>query len=315
MMAGVYITSNDVFHFQTVVETAEENRLERCLQAVVSGALVFRVPKIEPETLCNLYHNAYVRSVWKSKPVPKIIHQSWKNVNIPEDFKKWSMSWKSKNPAWEYWFWTDEDNRELVASYYPEYLDVYNTMWVEINRADFVRSLYMHRYGGIYADLDTWCLQPIDNLVSDAKAYVAEMSEETGFNQNIPNAWLASGPGHPFWIFFSDVVIDFVTRLINDNQYVQAEQVAGPMILKQSLDAWNDIHGQDGTLGDPTVEVVKAGKIYLDDWHEFKGKNERSRFHSNCPKRMIHLKDTENQCRKTYPDAYALTFWTHSWAR
>lgn len=290
--------------------TMDENN--ECLERVASGDLHFQVPKVEPEDLCLFYNKAKATdSLWKGNtPVPKIIHQSWKRTDLPREFKIWSESWKRVNPDWEYWFWTDGDNRELVQRYYPEYLSMYDGLWVEINRADFVRALYMHRYGGVYADLDTWCLRPMDDLVAAPRAYVAEMSEETGFNQNIPNAWLASSPGHPFWIFFAQVVTKFVGLLQRDNQYVQAEQIAGPMILKQSLDAWNDIYGSD-----PTVEIIKAGKVYVDDWHEFHGPNVRLKFYSNCPREMIHQKRFEQRCRKAYPDAYALTFWTHTWGQ
>jgi hypothetical protein len=289
-----------------------DNKEKDCLERVASGGLHFQVPKVEPEDICLFYDKARASaSLWKGNiPVPKIIHQSWKQTELPRDFKVWSESWKRVHPDWEYWFWTDGDNRELVETYYPEYLSMYDSLWVEINRADFVRALYMHRYGGVYADLDTWCLRPMEHLVHEPKAYVAEMSEETGFNQNIPNAWLASSPGHPFWIFFAEVVTKYVHLLQRDNQYVQAEQIAGPMILKQSLDAWNDIYKSD-----PTVGIIKAGKVYVDDWHEFHGPQTRSTFYSQCPRERIHQKQAEQRCRKAYPDAYALTFWTHSWGR
>ena len=43
------------------------------------------------------------------------------------------------NPKWKYWFWTDADNRDFVEKNYPEFLDTYNKLPYEIERADMVR--------------------------------------------------------------------------------------------------------------------------------------------------------------------------------
>ena len=50
--------------------------------------------------------------------IPKIIHQTWKNENIPYNtFKKeWIDSWTQLNPNWEYKMWTDDDIRNLIES-------------------------------------------------------------------------------------------------------------------------------------------------------------------------------------------------------
>ena len=45
-------------------------------------------------------------------------------------------------------FWTDAQNRELVAKYYPWFLDTYDFLPHPIMKADSVRLLYMHLYGG-----------------------------------------------------------------------------------------------------------------------------------------------------------------------
>ena len=34
--------------------------------------------------------------------VSRIIHQSWKDNNVPEGFKPWQESWKKNHPGWEY---------------------------------------------------------------------------------------------------------------------------------------------------------------------------------------------------------------------
>ena len=47
-------------------------------------------------------------------------------------------------------------------------------------------------FGGVYADLDTWALRPIENLTESMtecrgeEAVVAMMSDDIGFKHNIP---------------------------------------------------------------------------------------------------------------------------------
>eukprot|EP00871_Galdieria_phlegrea_P005519 jgi/Galph1/5969/GphlegSOOS_G4629.1 len=51
------------------------------------------------------------------------------------------------HPDWKYFFCTAETNRELL-------IDAYDSLPVNIARANLCRFLYMYSYGGVYADLD-----------------------------------------------------------------------------------------------------------------------------------------------------------------
>ena len=93
--------------------------------------------------------------------VPKLLHQSWKNATLPAKFEAWSKSCRTVNSDWEYVLWTDDDNAFMVEKYAPWFLDSFNALPEPIERADASRNLYMHIFGGVYADLDTECLRPV----------------------------------------------------------------------------------------------------------------------------------------------------------
>ena len=58
----------------------------------------------------------------------------------------------------------------------------------------------MHRFGGMYADLDMEALQDMTPLLSGStEPVLAYLSDTWSLRHNIPNAWMASPPGHPFW--------------------------------------------------------------------------------------------------------------------
>lgn len=72
--------------------------------------------------------------------IPRIIHQTWKTYDtIPNTFRTWIDSWIQLNPEWDYWFWTDDDIRALIASAYPDYLSLYDSYPTHAYRIDVFR--------------------------------------------------------------------------------------------------------------------------------------------------------------------------------
>jgi hypothetical protein len=83
-----------------------------------------------------------------SGAVPKIFHQSWKTLELPGKFAAWSASCRQMHADWEWVLWTDEDNLWLVQMHFPWLEEAYLDLPGEIYRADLVRNLYMHTFGG-----------------------------------------------------------------------------------------------------------------------------------------------------------------------
>ena len=149
--------------------------------------------------------------------IPKLIHQSYISEDkIKPKFKKYISKLKSLNPDWHWEFWSDEDNRDLIKSDYPWFLSCYDNYPYPIQRADAVRYFYMHKYGGIYLDLDMFPIQPIAGLVQ--KVYDCKVQslvhaprpkvllfEEYPNNFSLAgalyNAIMISEPGASFWSF------------------------------------------------------------------------------------------------------------------
>ena len=139
--------------------------------------------------------------------IPKIIHQTWKTTSVPEH---WRQSFDNcqklvAQEGWEYKLWTDDDNRNLIKSFYPWFLTQYDTYEKNIHRADVVRYFILHRYGGIYMDLD---IAPKTNGMFTAfyelyKNYAIGLGGNKDGNavgdQIYTNAFMMSSPRHAFW--------------------------------------------------------------------------------------------------------------------
>jgi inositol phosphorylceramide mannosyltransferase catalytic subunit len=48
--------------------------------------------------------------------VPKILHQTWKNKEVPEKWKAAQQSCIDRHPGYEYRLWTDEDAEKVRTS-------------------------------------------------------------------------------------------------------------------------------------------------------------------------------------------------------
>ena len=91
--------------------------------------------------------------------IPRIVHQTYKSTDLPPNFKSWRDECITQNPGWEFKIWTDDDNLHLVEEHYPQLLDLYLGYDIKIKRIDMVRFLYLHKFGGVYMDMDMTCLK------------------------------------------------------------------------------------------------------------------------------------------------------------
>jgi hypothetical protein len=143
-----------------------------------------------------------------SRSIPKTIHQSWKTAEVPERWRPLQRSWPERHPSWEYRFWTDRDNRALIAEHYPDLLELYDSYRLDICRAELARYMVLRKFGGLYVDLDFEALRPVDPLLDDSELVFAtepqnhaerEPVRERGLKRIVCNAFIASAPEHPFW--------------------------------------------------------------------------------------------------------------------
>jgi len=165
--------------------------------------------------------------------IPKIIHQTWKNNNIPPEWKEAQQSWKTKNPDWEYMYWTDADNLILIKEHYPWFLDTYNSYPHNIQRADAIRPFILYHYGGLYMDMDTICLKNFDNVFKKKGVYIFE-SAHFGYT----NAMMASSRKHPFWKIYIDLMIQNKNKKFYQTHHLYIMQSTGPGALTKCVNSY-----------------------------------------------------------------------------
>jgi mannosyltransferase OCH1-like enzyme len=135
--------------------------------------------------------------------IPKIIHQTWKDANVPLHLYPLAATWIDNHPDWEYILWTDDMNRDFIAAYYPDFLPVYDNYPHAIQRVDAVRYLILYELGGAFIDLDFECLCNIESLLQNHECVlgVEPLQHCQQYNRQIIvcNAFMASTPKNDFF--------------------------------------------------------------------------------------------------------------------
>lgn len=163
--------------------------------------------------------------------IPKIIFQT-----APKDIERWKdvwpkcrESWKIifPEPEWKHILWNDDDNERFIETEYPDYYDMYMSYDRIIKRVDIVRYFFLHKYGGIYADMDYMVLSNFYNLLPTNKVSVCESPFKKW--EKVQNSLMASNPGNPFWM----KLIQKARNRINEGDVLKS---TGPILLGDTLD-------------------------------------------------------------------------------
>jgi mannosyltransferase OCH1-like enzyme len=136
--------------------------------------------------------------------VPKIIHQTWKTTIVPEQWQSSVEKYRALTAhGFKYILWSDQDNRNLIRDHYPWFLEQYDKYEYGIQRADAIRYFILHRYGGVYSDLD---IRPKASFVELYELYkkhpvsLPSTKQGNGFAGHIySNCFMMSKPGCDFW--------------------------------------------------------------------------------------------------------------------
>jgi len=213
--------------------------------------------------------------------IPKLIHQTWKNNQIPSKWLPFVNKVRALNPGWTYKLWTDSDNDEFVKNEYREFYEIFTGFPRGIMRADVIRYLIMYKIGGVYLDLDYEVLRPFD---FGDKKIVLPLNRSVNFGDEkdeIGNCIFASEPGHEFWL---DVINDLKnTPPVIDN-YSQVIDATGPGLLTKIFfrKTYGDIYLPDRLVYHPPsptnkkdIEKIKNNGVSMGIHHPWGSWKER----------------------------------------
>ena len=225
-------------------------------------------------------------------PIPKIIHQTWKTTELPENFQKWSETIKDLHRpenGWQYKLWTDKDNRNFIKNYYPWFLPIYDNYDVNIKRVDAVRYFYLYHFGGVYMDLDFASLKKLDPILTSGLAIFGYQFKNIKKEGSIANAFMAAPPRHKL---FKKLI-----EGLKDTQNKPVLEATGPNYLTSKIRSYVQKNTSGFAAFPLNIKVYPMPIIYTREWDDPKGGCEI------------------DECKILYPEAFTTTFWTGTWLK
>jgi inositol phosphorylceramide mannosyltransferase catalytic subunit len=258
--------------------------------------------------------------------IPAILHQTWKSkTDLPAPFRHWRASFLQLNPGFQFPLYDDADNRALLAQVFPQLLPLYDSLPREIFRADFIRPVYLYRFGGFYADLDFQCLAPLASLAGRHDIVLGRMGSDESFAHSIPNALMASTPGQAFWIgYLAHCVAQWEALKSRPNMEARPEFVTGPVVLRAAALRYTQqrelfsriVHGfittcaldiDPDALGYGELTLLPAPVMYPLNW---KDEAHRQFMDATVRRNILH---GVPEAQRLFPGSIAVTWWAHSW--
>ena len=164
--------------------------------------------------------------------IPKIIHQIWIGPN-PAPLACMN-TWLNKNPDFEYIFWNEQEfERRGIQFEAQEKIDMLSEY---SGKTDIMRIEILDRFGGIFIDADSICIEPLAELFE-------RLANSTGFatfeNESfrkglIANGNLAVSSKHPI---LRDMLDWIMSPAANEPiRTLRAWAAVGPVLLTRFLE-------------------------------------------------------------------------------
>lgn len=149
-------------------------------------------------------------------------------------------SYLEHNSNFEYKFFNDEECKNFILDNFDiELLNIYNKIIPKAFKADLFRYCYLYIHGGIYADIDTICLENLNDLL-DINYDIVLVKERT----NIPGIFQAFIISKPKQLLFLNA-INKIKDNVNNNYYGNSKykhesiinilSITGPVLLGNTI--------------------------------------------------------------------------------
>jgi len=167
--------------------------------------------------------------------IPKIIHQTWKNTQIPDNWIDAQKSCKAIHSDYKYILWTHEDMDKFVKNEYPNFYKTYISYKYNIQRCDAFRYLVLYKYGGIYIDLDIVCKKSLNNFLHYDIVLPLCSSDSNMFT----NGFLMIIPKHPFFKYCIDQLPNYINSYSYLGKFSHVMNSTGPVFLTNMIKNYN----------------------------------------------------------------------------
>jgi mannosyltransferase OCH1-like enzyme len=169
--------------------------------------------------------------------IPKIIHQTWKTLNVPDEWKDAVESCKNIHKDYKHNIWSHEMMEKFVKQEYPDFYNTYMSYKYDIQRCDSFRYLVLYKYGGIYLDMDIVCKKNLDSFL-EYDFVIAKSSNIS--NLSYTNMFFMVIPNHPFIKFCIDNLPKYINSYSLFGKHLHVMNSTGPSCLTKMMKKYQE---------------------------------------------------------------------------
>lgn len=218
----------------------------------------------------------------------------WQIFSTPADFEGTTpfsidpkslgdtTSWVALNPGYQYELLGAVSADEFVLKHFSndkKIIDTYFTLQNPGLKTDLLRYLVLWVEGGVYSDLDTWALKPIDAWVPEYLRDQVRAVVGIEFDQLDGDPWpgfgdepsymthvvqfcqwtLAAAPGHPLFDSIVQTSLDRIDELaaVHKTSISDLDPTGYEVVTTTGPSAWTDVVFEQLQKADPKLQSLK----------------------------------------------------------
>uniref|UniRef100_A0A6C0HQ77 Glycosyltransferase n=1 Tax=viral metagenome TaxID=1070528 RepID=A0A6C0HQ77_9ZZZZ len=117
--------------------------------------------------------------------IPKVIYQTWKTKSLHENCIKIRDNIKKLNPNYQVILYDDYDMDTFIKTNFNDYIyNCYTQLNVGAAKADFWRYCVLYINGGVYLDMDSNIVRPLDDLILEDDQCIITREGNSGIFNN-----------------------------------------------------------------------------------------------------------------------------------
>lgn len=183
-----------------------------------------------------------------------ICGDKYSNNYVTSKMRYCNSTWREKNPEMEYIYLNNDSINNIIQNEteFPRLFDAYNKLKAFAFKADLIRYYLLYKYGGMYTDIDTYCVNPIKELISNNDLVLSYDIDKKSISQ----AFLYSR--NPGLKLFKMLVIKSITNILDEHITDGDCGITGPVLFgKIAQSELNYLQkGNDFIIGDLKIRMI-----------------------------------------------------------
>ncbi len=169
--------------------------------------------------------------------IPRNIFQTWDIKQLTNEMNLLTSSWKINNPSYSYFLFDEIERKNFIKKHFDgKVYEAYCRIIPGAFKADLWRYCVLYICGGIFVDLDTICLNSIDNFLDENIEFMTAVDLNITTKYNLTNGFIASIPRHPILLNCINKIVYYIENNITD--FASNLDFSGPGLLGKSTNCF-----------------------------------------------------------------------------